>query len=182
MVSKVLPDFKSFYRALLLALLFYFVFLKELFEILFSQVSSFSWHLCFILFLLLFNFQGPFPSAFFAAGILFYHFFSGLSSLFRKKIIFSYFFFAFSGFSLPSLRDSPNIILLFFPFVKSVSDFFGFFRDFYFTAIFYGNVLHRRSSFSPPGLLSIPWLAPFLFERRSRETLVKIVLVSNSFL
>ena len=87
MVSQTLSRLKSFTELCFLALLFALLcFLKELFEISHNRPSIF--HLIFLCFVLslLFNFQGPRPLRFFAAGFLLYHVRVRLSSGFLKKI------------------------------------------------------------------------------------------------
>ena len=67
MVSIRLPAYKSFTELCFLAFaLCFYLFLKELFEILFALAQVFLLDHLFVLctYLLLFNFQGPLPSAF----------------------------------------------------------------------------------------------------------------------
>ena len=130
MVSQVLPDLKSFYRALLLALLFYFVFKGIVRD---SFLTSFKFFLTFVLYTFL-SYCSIFKDRslpLFCGGNIILSLFFGFVKSFSKKILFFLFFSLFFRLFLPSLRDSPNIILLFFAFVNTFRDFLYFFLFFY---------------------------------------------------
>ncbi len=130
MVSQVLPDLKSFYRALLLALLFYFVFKGIVRD---SFLTSFKFFLTFVLYTFI-SYCSIFKDRslpLFCGGNIILSLFFGFVKSFSKKILFFLFFSLFFRLFLPSLRDSPNIILLFFAFVNTFRDFLYFFLFFY---------------------------------------------------
>ena len=142
MVSQVLPDLKSFYRALLLALLFYFVFKGIVRD---SFLTSFKFFLTFVLYTFL-SYCSIFKDRslpLFCGGNIILSLFFGFVKPFLEKNLFFLFFPLFQAFPYP-LSATARILYYSFLSLSRVFRIFLLFSGF----LFYGNIL--RQCFTSP--------------------------------